>query len=232
MSPSELFLARASAALSGLGLSGLATAATEPTLLVFLHVSVKQRAFQTELQRALTGIDVTAVGRVADFQRELQRHPDAVLSLPIVLSAYGLVPNIHGQRQGSSDEQYSLVGADAAPDPGRVAAVGALDLLGREGTTTFVHGLVGANPKVERVTKFEDLLPLLQMGRVDALLMPSRLFFDVKATSRMNLVERGLSNRVGLPAVASVGDGGTHVAAAVSKLPLAIAASLGVEAWR
>ena len=43
----------------------------EPRLLVFLHVAAKQRAFQTELQAALPGIVVTAVGRTGDFDRAL-----------------------------------------------------------------------------------------------------------------------------------------------------------------
>jgi len=42
-------------------------------------------------------------------------------------------------------------------------SVGALDFLGRDGMATFVQSVVGAHPKVERVTKVEDLLPLLQV---------------------------------------------------------------------
>src|SRR4030095_2168418 len=143
-------------------------ASGEQRLLVFLHVAAKQRAFQTELQTALPGIVVAAVGRTGDFERALAEGQDAVLTLPVVLAAHGLAPVLRGVRQGSADEKYSLVGTEAAPDPGKVAVVGALDLLGRDGMATFVQSLVGAHPKVERVTKVEDLLPLLQMQRVDA----------------------------------------------------------------
>ena len=40
-------------------------------LLVFLHLMMKQRALQAELQAALSALTITAVGRVADFDRAL-----------------------------------------------------------------------------------------------------------------------------------------------------------------
>jgi hypothetical protein len=201
-------------------------------LLVFLHIAVKQRALQTELQSALPGFAVTAVGRPADFDRALKDGQDAVLTLPVVLAARGLAPAMRGMRQGSPEEKYALVGADAPPDPAKLLAVGALDVLGREGMNDFVHGLVGATPKVERVTKVEDLLPLLQMQRVDAILLPARLFDEVKAASRLNLAQRVLPTQVGLPAVARVGVGGADVLPAVKRLPSALSKTLGVDEWR
>ena len=69
----------------------------------------------------------------------------------------------------------------------------------------FVQSVVGAHPKVERVTKVEDLLPLLQMQRVDAILLPSRLLPEVKMASRLNLSSRELPATVGLPTVAKLG---------------------------
>jgi len=193
---------------------------------------MKQRAFQGELQAALPSAAVTAVGRLADFERGLRDGADAVLSLPVLLAARGLSVRLQGQRQGAPHETYSLVADDAPPDPKAVRVVGALDLLGREGTTAFVHELVGARPKVERVTKLEDLLPLLQMRRAEAVLIPTRLVADMRSASRLNLVQRELTTPVGLPAVAVTGPAGADVAAAVSALPAKVCRILGVDAWR
>jgi hypothetical protein len=82
------------------------------------------------------------------------------------------------------------------------------------------------------VTKVEDLLPLLQMQRVDAILLPQRLFGDLKGASRLNLAQRELSTKVELPAVASVGAGGAQVLAAMGKLSANLSKSLGVDEWR
>jgi hypothetical protein len=204
----------------------------EPRLLVFLHVALKQRAFQAQLKGALGGVDVMAVGRTADFERALGEGPDAVLTLPVVLAARGLSPTLQGLRRGAADETYVLVGVDAAPDPARVATVGAIDLLGRDGTGTFVTNLLGAHPRVERVTKVEDLLPLLQLERVEAILLPARLLGEVAAPSRLKLVPRELPQRVGLPAVASLGPDGARVVQQVRRLPSLVAEELGVTEWR
>lgn len=206
--------------------------ATTGTLLVYLHVSVKQRAFQSLLGAGMPGITTTAVGRIADFQRALQDAPDAVLTLPIVLSAHGLVPAMHGLAKGSTDERYALLGSGGVPEPGRVASVGALDILGREGTNQFVRTMVGAQARVERVTKIEDLLPLLQMQRVETVLLPARLVAELRASSRLQLSERELQVPVALPAAASLGPNGSAVLAAVKKMPKDLSKLLGVEEWR
>ncbi len=200
-------------------------------LLVFLHVSLKQRAFQGLLQSALSGVDVTAVGRIADFERGLADAPDAVLTLPVVLLAKNMRVALQGLHAGASEEKYALVGADSAPDPSRVKTVGALDLLGRDGTNAFVSRMLDNATKVERVAKVEDLLPLLQMQRVDAILLPQRLFSDVKSASRINLVARELGKPVGLPALAALGPGAAAVSSSVSKLPMSLSETMGVDGW-
>jgi hypothetical protein len=201
-------------------------------LLVYLHVAVKQRAFQSLLGAGLPGVTTTAVGRVADFERALQDAPDAVLTLPIVLAAQSLNAALHGLAKGSMEERYSLVGAEVSPEPNKIASVGALDLLGRDGTNRFVRRLVGPQARVERVTKIEDLLPLLQMQRVEAVLLPARLVADLRAASRLALSVRELELTVGLPAVANTGPGGATVISAISKMPKDVSKLLGVDEWR
>lgn len=200
-------------------------------LLVYLHVAVKQRAFQSLLGAGLPGVAITAVGRVADFERALQDGPDGVLTLPVVLAAQNLTPALRGKAHGSFEERYALVGTGAPPEPNHVAAVGALDLLGRDGTTRFVRRLVGAQAHVERVNKIEDLLPLLQMQLVNAVLLPARLVADLRAASRLTLSVRELETTVGLPAVASTGPAGAAVLSAVGKMPKDVSKLLGVEEW-
>lgn len=201
-------------------------------LLVFLHVAVKQRALQVALQSGLGSVDVTAVGRIGDFERTLKSGTDAVLASTPVLSAFRLRVRLRGERGGRSEEPYSLVGVGAEPEAGRVGAIGALDLLGRDGTNSFVRSLLGSSPRVERVSKVEDLLPLLQMQRVDAVLLPTRLFAEIKSASKLALVAKELGHGVGLPALASVTAAGEQVAAAVASMSPALSRTLGVDSWR
>ncbi|MGC4067225.1 MAG: hypothetical protein QM784_21805 [Polyangiaceae bacterium] len=124
------------------------------------------------------------------------------------------------------------MGVGANPEPAKLASVGALDMLGRDGTNGFVKSLLGAAPRVERVSKVEDLLPLLQMQRVDAVLLPSRLFAEIKSASKLALVPRELDKSIGLPALATVTPAGDQIAAAVGKMSAGVSRTLGVDSWR
>src|SRR5688572_27179324 len=92
-----------------------AAAARSAKLLAFVQTSIKQRALQQLLQDALPGLSVTTVGRVADFGRAMEEGQDAILTLPIVMKARGIAPQVLGKRAGSSEEPYSLVGANGPP---------------------------------------------------------------------------------------------------------------------
>ncbi|HEX2733725.1 MAG TPA: hypothetical protein VHM70_19075 [Polyangiaceae bacterium] len=201
-------------------------------LLVYLHVAMKQRAFQGELERLFPNIEITAVGRLPDFDRAISGGQDAVLSLQMVLDAKGLATKLRGYRAGAADEAYSLASVDVEPNPAVVGTVGALDILGREGTTEFVHRLLPSQPKVERVTKVEDMLPLLQMRRVDGIVLPGRLIAELQTASRMNLLRKDLAVRVALPAVASLTGAGASVVSAIKSVPRATQMVLGVDEWR
>jgi hypothetical protein len=202
----------------------------ESRLLVFLHLDMKQGALQA-LLRAEVGIVVTAVGRVADFNRELSLSPDAVLTLPRVLEEHGLPVKLQGLHGGSSVEPYLLVGVDRPPRLDNVKKVGVLDFLGHKGMKAFVAELIGPLPSVQRVTKFEDLLPLLQLGMADAIVLPQRLLGALALRSELKLEATELA-QLPLPAVTSVSARGDAVFGAIRALSKSLANEMGVDGWR
>src|SRR5690606_3780576 len=100
------------------------------------------------------------------------------------------------------------------------------------GTATFVSSLLGSQPKVVRVTKVEDLLPLLQMRRAEGIVLPARLQFALSAASRLTLAEYELSGGVGLPAVTAVTGAGNTIVTAMRSLPVSTSSLVGVDSWR
>jgi hypothetical protein len=206
--------------------------AAQLRLLVFLHLPLTQRALEKTLRAALPGIEVTAVGRVADFDRALAAGQDGILTLPMVLAAKNLKPQLHGRRDGSTDEAYALVGVGSVPEPARVSVVGVLDLLGRSGTASFVKQILGSSPKIERVTKVEDLLALLQMKRAEAVVLPTRLVAELRQMSRLDLIDRQLGTRVGLPAAMGTGPGAAALLAAIGRIDRNTLKVLGVDGWQ
>ncbi len=231
LSPQTTNIVRAGIAASSL-LGATNARANGERLLVFVHTSIKQRAFQGLLSANLPGLEITTVGRVADFERSLGQGQDAVLTLPMVMAANGMSPQVRGQRNGSSVEAYSLVGVGRAPEPDAVSSSGTLDILERRGTTEFVRGLLNSRVKVERVTKVEDLLPLLQFERVESILLPTRLLGEVRSQSSLKLEGRDIGQKLPLPALASVGPRGAAAVAAAQRISGQVAQLLGVDSWK
>ncbi len=219
-------------ALAGIGalLDSRTALAAQPKLVVFLHVDMNQRAFQKQLSEALPGVDVSALGRVADFERASE-DADVLLSLPAVIQDRG-APTLRGVRSGSPSEFYSLLGPERPPNPRSVVKVGALDVLGRKRTTDFVRRIVRADPQVVQVTKLDDLVPLLQLSMADAILAPTRLVAALKARSRTTLGTTDLTEPVGLPAVLQLRPAGASVVEQIKRLPMALNQTIGVDGWR
>lgn len=203
--------------------------AAAPSLVVFLHLDMKQRALQEMLGSALDGVAVTAVGRYGDLERQIAGGASAVLAIGPVLTSLGLKASVAGISGGRDTEPYALLGRKGAPN---VQKVGAVDLLGRKGTNTFVHDVLKSQVEVERVTKLEDMLRLLQFEMADAILLPDRMVAPMRSKSELALETSKAPNEVSLPALGVLNSSGNLVADKLKRVPAAVRAQLGVDSWR
>ena len=179
--------------------------AAPPSLFVYLHTEVKSSALEKALRQALPGLEVTVFGRFRDFEEAIaNRKPDAVLALQPLLATLALPPVLQGMRGDRDWEPYVLISEESAAEGEPTnKVVGVVDLLGRTGTQQLVSKLLG-NPTVElrRVTKLEDLLPLLQFSAAGAVLVPGSAAKSISERSRLRLRVHNLPDaRVGLPAL-------------------------------
>lgn len=205
--------------------------ASAPSLVVYLHLDMKQRALQEMLSSALGGMAVTAVARYGDLQRQIAAGASALLALGPVLAAVGARPAVTGLVGGRETEPYALLGGTRVPS-GQVQRVGAVDLLGRKGTPTFVHEVLRSKVEVERVTKLEDMLRLLQFEMADAILLPQRIVPVMRGKSELHLESSRAPNEVSLPALAVLNSAGNIVADKLKRIPTSVRSQLGVESWR
>ncbi len=231
------------AALCGLSLltsnPSPAQADGEASLFVYLHTDVKPRALQKMLESQLPGVAVTVFGRVGDFKRKLKKTPpDAVLALRPVLEANGLKPGLQGTAKAATSEHYLVLSIDTAVTAGEIKnkVVGAVDLLGRKKMPVFVKDVLktGAAPKVKRVTKTEDLLPLLQFQAADVVLLPESAVGSVKKQSQLNLVVTKVDGAVvGRAAVAFTNEAKrATLEKAIAGLNAKVSNKLGVDGWK
>lgn len=172
---------------------------------VFVHTEAKSSQLESSLEESFNGLEVTVFGRFRDFEEAMAaRPPDAVLGLPPLLALQKIPIALQGIRAGNDVEQYVLVGT-AASLAGTLAdkTIGSVEILGREGTTELIKTLLKLpDCKLKRVTKLEDLLPLLQLSLADAIVLPAAVSKSVSQQSQMSLLVRDIpGGRLGLPAV-------------------------------
>ena len=181
---------------------------------VYLQTELKARSLQKLIESEMSGLKVTVFGRVADFSKSIKKKPpDAVLALRPILEHAKLKTTMQGLRGGKGSEEYVVLspGADFTPSllTEKKKKIGAVDILGRKGMGPFVGKLLGIGKvKVQRVTKLEDLLPLLQFKAAIAILIPSSEVKGFKSRTEMQFNEfKYPGAQVGLPALAVMTDG-------------------------
>lgn len=212
-----------------------ARAAGMPRLYVFVNSTEKPRAMQERLQAKMPRVAVTVFGRHRDFEDALtESPPDAVVALRPALEELGLTVSLQGVTDAHTEETYVLLSVDKAVRPEHAETVGSVDLLGRSRMKAFVTNVlkVSAAPKLKLVSKTEDLLPLLQFGVTDAVLLPQRHTQAVMLRSELRLVSTPLPTKVGLTAVAALSANGIAVVRIIESLDTETSVSMGAESWQ
>jgi hypothetical protein len=175
-----------------------------PALYVYVHTDAKSAALEKGLQDRMPALTVTVFGRFRDFEEAMTtRRPDGVVALQPLLSSLNVPVALQGLRGNNDWEPYVLLSAEPIEGSLSGKVVGVVDLLGRDGTQEFVGRLLKTSDiKIKRVTKMEDLLPLLQFAAVDGVLVPAAGVKTITERSRLSLRVRELPEaRVGLLAV-------------------------------
>jgi hypothetical protein len=208
---------------------------TKPVVHVFLQVDAKSSALEKALQQQLPGLSIKVFSRYRDLEDAITERPDGLVAFAPVLQQRGKKPGLQGTRAGKDTEPYLLVSVGHPLDgPLSGKVVGAVDVLGRDGTQTFVADLLATNDvKVKRVAKSEDLLPLLEFSAADGILLPSSALTRLSERTQLAIRSKEvLGGPVGLPALAIFKDGSKD---AITKAFLGMDAAtkrlLGIDAW-
>lgn len=209
----------------------------KPVVQVFLQLDAKSNVIEKTLREQLPELDVTVFGRLRDFDERLASgHPDALLSIGPVLQQHGAPPNLQGYRGGKSVESYVLASVNQALEgtlEGKT--IGVVELLGRDGTQSFVNRLLKTtNLRVKRVAKIEDLLSMLELSAADGIVVSGSTLATLAERSRLVIKVRELPDAaVGLPAVAVLNGAVRElVVKAFQHLDTATMHLLGIDTWR
>jgi hypothetical protein len=197
-------------------------------------------AIQEALAKKCPGLEISVFGRLADLQAMVGREPpQAIVAQAAVLSQFpDYHPRLQGLRGGAATEDYVLLSIDKPVDVAKIAGtpIGVVGILDRKEMDGFVAGLLPAAPKVNRVTKVEDLLPLLIFQSVSAVLVSEANMKEFQKKSQARLVEVKLDKaKVGLVAAGiktGAPDADKAILPALKTLDQNTLALLGVDAWQ
>lgn len=207
------------------------------SLYVYYPSEISAAVFQRSINSVCPNVDVTVFGRSKDFRQGLSNSlPDAILTLgKIIESTESFTPAIKGILNEKDSENYLLVSVDKRVSIEEVSKldIGVIDILGRKPMNQFVSQNLGDGVKVKRVTKIEDLLPLLTFGAVDSILVRESVFNSLKAKSNLDLQTLVLNFNSAL-GVLAVRDGilNTDVQLCVQKFGSDLNSMFGVDKWR
>ncbi len=148
-------------------------------------------AIQESLARNCPGLEITVFARLADLEAQVaQEKPEILVAPGMVLGPFrGYASRLQGVRNGSTTENFVLLSLEKPVDMGRVSKleIGVVGILERAEMGAFINGLVGGTPRLNRVTKVEDLLPLLIFHSVDAVLVSESNMAELQRKSQEKL---------------------------------------------
>lgn len=208
------------------------------SLFVFYPIAERPNVIQTKLSEVCPGIEVTVFGRISDFDATVKENPpDAILSKPVVVQLFqNYKIQLQGVRQGNTEESYVLLSVDKGVDVNGLsdATIGMIDILGRKEMALFVEGFFSSAPKLKRVTKMEDLLPLLTFNMCSAILIAENAVGYFKSISQLNFVitpSPGMKTGIIALAVKNGSNAG-QIINAIKEMGSGVNTLLEVDSWK
>lgn len=208
------------------------------SLFVFYPISERPNVIQTKLSQACPGADIIVFGRIQDFISKTQESPpDAILSKPTTLQIFdNYTVQLKGTRKGNTEETYVLVSVEKGVDVSNLAnsTIGMIDILGRKEMIKFIQDFLPSTPKLKRVTKMEDLLPLLIFNMCNAILITENSVHYFKSISKLNFVNTPIpSMKTGIITLAVKNDiKGDQIINKVKNMGSDINSLLEVDSWK
>lgn len=220
-------------------LASLSYTSAATSLYVFFPTEVRPKILQKKFTKLCPNIDTIVFGRINDYLKQLKiAPPEAIISLPPVIEKKPEYKTLfQGQRNGSINEKYVLVSINEAIKTSNLASIkiGVIDILGRKPMTSYVSKLLGSSVKIKRVTKTEDLLPLLTFNIVQAVFISESVYKKLKQTSKQNLISTNIKIKLDMISVATKTHNNTtnlNISQCINHLDNTTNEILGVDQWK
>lgn len=219
-------------------LSRLVNADEPARLHVFVPTLMRTRALEHHLRPGFPAVDVHVFARFADFASAVASRPSVTaVGLAASLEAAGLSPSWQGESGGATNERYVLLAQEGRTSlyDATQGEIGMVDVVGRRALPTLAQRMLGLpeQPRVRRVLKLGDLLPLLSLGLSSGVLLPERFLPEMRSMSRLPLtVHRPPTAMLRRTAVALGSSDGRHsLELGLRQAAPSLGGPLGIESW-
>ena len=214
----------------------LAAPVMADNLFVFVPTDVRAKAMQQDISTVCPNVAVTVFGRGKDFRRQIKQNPpNGILSLLPIINHLGTFNTVlKGSKNGDTQEKFVIVSVGSPLNVKDVAhkKIGIVDLLGRKPMGKFIADFFPVAVKLKRVTKTDDLLPLLTFGSVEAVLVSESHFLQLKAKSNLQLVASPSNLTMSLVRLALNGKSSQEkLLRCINRFDNKINSTLGVDKW-
>ncbi len=165
---------------------------------VFYPSVARPQAIQDKIQSSAQGVEVTVYGRYNDFTAKMEMEPaQMIITKPALINKYDdYEVKIKGTRAGKTEESYVLLSINNRVDIATLTpetVIGTIDIFGRNGMNDFAKQFFTKVPKLKRVIKMEDLLPLLTFNMAAAILVQEPAVQYFESTSNLKFTITKLS---------------------------------------
>ncbi len=184
-------------------------ALAEKRLAIFLPLAISPRELEKTLKSdpSLEGIETTVFVKFDDFQESSQQKPFDFAILPSFYGSYysDFKPIFRLKNGNAETFHYLILSIEKQWTLEKIneGTVGIVDEFGRENMKRYISTIIKNRDikKLKRVTKYDDIFPLLAMGNAHYTMIPQNLMSYLKEKYKSNPIEVAQSEEVQNPAI-------------------------------
>ena len=203
-------------------------------LYIFIPTEYKAVDVERKFREIYKGYTIRSFSNVIDFKKAVSIDtPDAIITKPQLIPLLDVYTiKLNATHSGSTKESFFIL---SVGNPLSLADltnknIGILDFLGRKQIDSFTDNLFNGNPKLKRVKKTADLIPLLTMNLVDGVIASASQIAYIKSRSQLALHTTKCKNDQGI-AVLALYKNSDEIVKKLKQLPTEVSLMIGVDGW-
>ena len=204
-------------------------------LYIFIPTEYSAIEVEKNFRERYKDYTIRSFSNVIDFTKAVSIDtPDAVITKPQllpILSIYNI--KLNATYSGSTKESFFVLSVENPLTLTGLTSknIGILDFLGRKYINTFTDDLFDGNPKLKRVKKIADLVPLLTMNLVDGVIVSASQLAYIKSRSQLSFHKTKCKNDQDIAVLALLKES-EEIVKRLKQLPAELALMIGVDGWK